>query len=62
MQDGEDKLIRNLKDNNQNLYILMLKDKYPLNWQNPNKVRNYVKENWNIVDEIEIFDVYSKEE
>lgn len=43
-----------------NILMLIKKEKYKNNWQHPGKVIDYVKENYNKIDEIEIFDVYSK--
>ncbi len=40
--------------------ILLLKEQYHLNWQTPLEVINYIKENYNKLNSIYIFDVYSK--
>ena len=41
-----------------NIKVLIKKDGLSLNWQTPRDVRKYLKENYEKVDNIEIFDVY----
>ena len=47
--------IQNLKAGEQ---ILILNDKYLRNWQTPEKVITYIKNNLNKIGEINMFDIY----
>ena len=47
--------IQNLKAGEQ---ILILNDKYLRNWQTPEKVITYIKNNLNKIGEIKMFDIY----
>ncbi|MBQ3408230.1 MAG: glycosyltransferase family 39 protein [Clostridia bacterium] len=53
---GEDAIIENIK--NEDALYLIAKDDTPLNWQNPPKVRAYVKENMEYVGSKSYFDIY----
>ena len=44
-----------------NVKILIRKDGLSRNWQTPEEVRKYIKENLEKQESIEIFDVYYKE-
>ena len=46
------------KDDN-NLFLIR-NDNFSQNWQTPLEVVNYVKDNFNKIDEISIYDVYKK--
>ncbi len=54
---GEEGQIENLK-NLQNTQILIMNDAYNRNWQNPEKVREYIQANKTKIGEIGIFDIY----
>ncbi len=54
---GEEGQIENLK-NTTNKIILIRKDEISRNWQNPEKVREYIKNNMTPIGEIGIFDIY----
>lgn len=56
---GEEGQIENLEKES-NIKVLILQDKYKPNWQNPKKVRKYIKDNWQKVGTIYIFDIYEK--
>ena len=56
---GEDGIIEDLKSRN-NTIMLVKKDKYRNNWQHPEKIIEYVRKQFELIDEIEVFDVYSK--
>ena len=56
---GEDGIIEDLK-NTDNLLVLIRKDSLPKNWQHPYKVTDYAIENFEKIDEIDIYDVYEK--
>lgn len=56
---GEDGIIEDLKYRKDTL-MLVKKAKYKNNWQHPDKIIEFVRGNFNKVDEIEVFDVYSK--
>lgn len=53
---GEEAIIEKIK-NEDALYFIM-KDEYKLYWQNPQKVRAYIKENMELVDSRSYFDIY----
>ena len=53
---GETKQIENIK--NKDAKYLILKDIYGRNWQNPEQVRAYIKENLEYIESIGIYDVY----
>lgn len=58
-RDGEEGIIKDLQEEEK--YVVLIKnEQYSRNWQNPEKVRNYVIENMNKIGEIELFDVYEK--
>lgn len=56
---GEEGQIENLNQE-ENIRVLILKEKYRLNWQAPKQVIKYIKNNWKKVGEIYIFDIYEK--
>lgn len=57
--DGEEGIIKDLQEE-ENYVVLIKNEQYSRNWQNPEKVRNYVIENMNKIGEIEMFDIYEK--
>ncbi|MBR2744282.1 MAG: hypothetical protein IKE01_03180 [Clostridia bacterium] len=57
---GEQKIIERIK-NEDALYLILKYEGY-LNWQNPNEVRKYIKENMELVESKEPFDVYKNKE
>ena len=57
---GEKGQIENL-ENEENIIVLIKNEKYARNWQNPEKVRKYIIENWSKKGEINKFDIYEKE-
>lgn len=57
---GEDGQIEKIKELEKNTKILIKNDSRSRNWQNPNKVTEYIKENLNKIGEIEYFDIYVK--
>lgn len=59
-KDGVQNTIKKIEDLSDNGSFLILKDTYPLNWQVPKDVINFIKDNYNKVGEFTIFDVYSK--
>lgn len=56
-KDGEKGQIQKLEAD-YNKIILIRKDTIKRNWQNPEEVRNYVKENYTKIGSISIFDIY----
>ena len=54
--NGEDGQIEKIKSEDA-LYMIMSDDSN-LNWQNPNKVRAYIKDNMELVEKVGVFDVY----
>ncbi len=56
---GEDGIIEDLK-NTDNLLVLIRKDGIPKNWQHPYKITDYAIENFEKIEEIDIYDVYKK--
>ena len=56
-KDGEKGQIQKLEADD-NKIILIRKDTIKRNWQNPEEVRKYVKENYTKVGSISIFDIY----
>lgn len=55
-EGGEHAQIKRIK--NEDAIYMILKDESRLNWQNPSKVRAYIKENLEFVETIESYDVY----
>ena len=53
---GEEAQIDKIK--NEDAKYLILKDNYNRNWQTPEKVRAYIKENLEKTGDIELYDVY----
>lgn len=45
---------------NENVIILIRNEKYSRNWQNPEKVREYIINDWEKTGEVGIFDTYEK--
>ena len=56
---GEEGQIDKLKNENK-AFILILNDNYSRNWQNPEKVRKYIIDNWSKIDTVGNFDVYTR--
>lgn len=56
-EEGQIQKIQYMENNTK---ILIKNDKYRRNWQNPNKVTDYIKENLEKIGEIEYFDIYIK--
>lgn len=56
---GEEGQIENLKKE-KDIIVLIVNDKYTRNWQNPEKVREYIINNWKKTGEISKFDIYEK--
>ena len=46
-------------ESKENVILLVLQDGYSKNWQLPTNVINHVKENFEHIDSVEIFDVYT---
>ncbi|MGN1311299.1 MAG: hypothetical protein ACI4VP_06430 [Clostridia bacterium] len=57
---GEDGQIEKLESET-NTVILIMNKNYRRNWQNPEKVRKYIINNWVKVGQIENFDIYEKD-
>ena len=53
---AEEKQIDNIK--NEDAKYLILKDEYNRNWQTPERVRSYIKDNMKYIESVDIFDVY----
>ncbi len=60
-KDGEDGQIEKIENMSNNEIILIINDNYSINWQNPEKVREYIINNLNKIGEIGIYDIYVKE-
>lgn len=56
---GENGQIEKL-ENTSNAILLIMNEKYSRNWQNPEKVRTYIIENWTLKGQIGWFDVYER--
>lgn len=54
---GEEGQIEKLEKKT-NTIVLIMNKKYQSNWQNPEKVREYIVNNWTKVGQIENFDIY----
>ena len=52
--------INKIKKESENTLFLILNDKYNRNWQTPENVMDYLKQNWKKTYEIDKFDVYWK--
>ncbi len=61
-KDGEEGLIKKVEEQSKddNNLFLIRNDNFSQNWQTPLEVVNYVKDNFNKIDEISIYDVYKK--
>ena len=57
-QLGEKGQIEKIK--NEDALYLITNNKVKRNWQNPEKVRQYIIDNLKIVDKIDFFDVYDR--
>ena len=53
---GEDAIIEQIK--NEDALYLIVKDDENVNWQNPSKVRSYIKENMECIGKKSYFEVY----
>lgn len=58
--EGEDGQIKKLEKEDENTIVLIKNKNYIRNWQNPEKVRNYIINNWAKTGEIGCFDIYEK--
>ena len=58
--NGEEGQIERLEEK-ENIIVLIKSDGVALNWQNPNKVRDYIKNNMEYVGTVLYFDVYKKD-
>ncbi len=47
-------------ESKENILMLILKDKYAINWQFPLKIKQYVIENYKYLEEIDLYNVYTK--
>lgn len=56
---GEEGQIEEL-ENKTNTIVLIMNEKYRRNWQNPEKVREYIVTNWGKTGEILNFDIYQR--
>ncbi len=56
---GEDGIIEDLEQE-KNVTVFVMSDNYSKNWQLPTNVVEYVKENFEYIDTIDVFDVYTK--
>ena len=56
-KDGEDGIIKEISSM-KDVKLLIIKDGYNRNWQNPEKVREYIKSNLNKTGDILLFDIY----
>lgn len=56
---GSNGLIEDLKTK-EDAVILILNDRYSMNWQTPEDVIKYIKNNYRKIGEIETFDIYEK--
>ena len=54
MKSGQIESLKNEKD----IIVLIKNDKYSRNWQNPEKVRKYIKSNMTKRGKIGVFDIY----
>ena len=57
---GEEGQIEKLENTSHTL-VLIMNGNYRRNWQNPEKVREYIIENWTKIGEIRNFDIYEKQ-
>ena len=57
-KDGEQGQIEKIKQKNDNEIILVRKSNLKTNWQTPNEVVEYVRENLEKIGEINIFEIY----
>lgn len=56
---GENGQIEKL-ENTSNAVVLIMNENYQRNWQNPEKVREYIIENWTLKGQIGWFDIYER--
>ena len=56
--NGETGLISDLNNAKENTVVLILQNKYGMNWQTPLSVVNYIRDKWKLVDQVSKFDVY----
>lgn len=59
-KDGEEGQIEKIKNMNNSEMILIMNNKYPVNWQTPKKVIEYIIKNLDKIGEIGTFDLYVK--
>ena len=58
---GEEGQIKKIQEMKNNTKILIKNKKITLNWQNPDKVTNYIRKTLHKIEEIGIYDVYQVE-
>ncbi len=56
---AEEGIIEDIKSKD-NILMLVLKNEYSRNWQFPRKIEQYVMQNYNYLEEIELYNVYIK--
>ncbi len=47
-------------ENDEDILVLLVGDEYKKNWQLPTKVVEYVKDEFDLIGSIDVFDVYKK--
>lgn len=57
-KDGENGIIEDIKNRKENEIFLIINQDYRLNWQTPENVLKYVRENLQKVGEINIYEIY----
>ena len=57
-KDGEEGQIEKIKQKDENILYLIRKESIRTNWQTPLNVIQYIRENLEKIDDIEIYDVY----
>lgn len=59
-KNGVENVIKTIQEASDNSYFLVPKEEYGLNWQTPMEVINYIRENYEKIDSVYMFDVYNK--
>lgn len=59
-KNGVESVIEKIQELDDNSTFLILQDIYTLNWQVPEEVIDYIKDNYSLIGKIAIFDVYTK--
>ena len=57
-KDGENGIIEDIKNRKENEIFLIINQDYRLNWQTPENVLKYVRENLQKVGEVNIYEIY----